>query len=136
MDSCVFCKIVAGEFPAYVVWEDEQYLAILDIFPKIRGQVVVIPKQHKDSYVFRLNEDEAGDFFAAAMKVARHMDSVLKTERTAMRMEGLEVNHAHFKLYPVYSTDEYMALVNKAPSRMADEQLRVIYEQFRKEGDI
>ena len=44
--SCVFCAIVAGEAPAIRIYEDEDYLAILDIRPFTRGHTLVIPKQH------------------------------------------------------------------------------------------
>ena len=44
--SCVFCAIVAGEGPAIRIYEDEDYLAILDIRPFTRGHTLVLPKRH------------------------------------------------------------------------------------------
>jgi len=44
--SCVFCTIVAGEAPAIRVYEDDEYLALLDIRPFTKGHTVVIPKRH------------------------------------------------------------------------------------------
>lgn len=44
--SCVFCAVVAGDAPAVRVYEDDQYLAFLDIRPFTRGHTLVIPKQH------------------------------------------------------------------------------------------
>jgi diadenosine tetraphosphate (Ap4A) HIT family hydrolase len=44
--SCVFCAIVAGDAPAVRVYEDDDYLAILDIRPIVRGHTLVIPKKH------------------------------------------------------------------------------------------
>jgi diadenosine tetraphosphate (Ap4A) HIT family hydrolase len=44
--SCVFCVIVAGEAPAVRIYEDDGYLAILDIRPFTRGHTLVLPKQH------------------------------------------------------------------------------------------
>ena len=44
--SCVFCEIVAGTAPAIRIYEDDDYLAILDIRPFTRGHTLVIPKQH------------------------------------------------------------------------------------------
>jgi histidine triad (HIT) family protein len=44
--SCVFCAIVAGEGSAIRIYEDEDYLAILDIRPFTRGHTLVIPKRH------------------------------------------------------------------------------------------
>ena len=44
--SCVFCAIVAGQAPAVRVYEDDEYLAILDIRPIVRGHTLVFPKIH------------------------------------------------------------------------------------------
>src|SRR5580693_2923171 len=44
--SCVFCAIVAGQAPAIRIYEDDSYLAILDIRPFTRGHTLVMPKQH------------------------------------------------------------------------------------------
>jgi len=44
--SCVFCAIAAGEAPAIRIYEDDGYLAILDIRPFTRGHTLVIPKSH------------------------------------------------------------------------------------------
>ena len=46
--SCVFCAIVAGDAPAITVYEDDGYLAILDVRPIVRGHVLVIPKVHTE----------------------------------------------------------------------------------------
>jgi histidine triad (HIT) family protein len=44
--SCVFCAIAAGEAPAHRIYEDDGYLAILDVRPFTRGHTLVIPKRH------------------------------------------------------------------------------------------
>jgi len=44
--SCVFCAIVAGQAPALKIYEDDDYLAILDIRPFTRGHTLVLPKRH------------------------------------------------------------------------------------------
>jgi histidine triad (HIT) family protein len=44
--SCVFCAIVAGQAPAIRIYEDDGYLAILDIRPFTRGHTLVVPRQH------------------------------------------------------------------------------------------
>ena len=44
--SCVFCAVVDGSAPAVRVYEDDQYLAILDTRPIVRGHTLVLPKNH------------------------------------------------------------------------------------------
>ncbi|HTY43976.1 MAG TPA: diadenosine tetraphosphate hydrolase, partial [Patescibacteria group bacterium] len=57
-------------------------------------------------YVFDMPEKDYQDLLSAVRIVAKLLDKKLKVKRTAMVMEGLGVNHAHIKLYPIYGLDE------------------------------
>lgn len=46
MDDCIFCQIVRGSIPGYKLYEDQNFLAFLDIRPVNRGHCLIIPKQH------------------------------------------------------------------------------------------
>lgn len=46
MDECLFCKIIAKEIPADIVYEDDVVIAFLDIHPKAPGHTLVVPKVH------------------------------------------------------------------------------------------
>ncbi len=46
MDDCLFCKIVAGEIPATVVYADDQVVAFRDIHPQAPVHVLVVPRTH------------------------------------------------------------------------------------------
>lgn len=72
MTDCLFCRIVAGEIPADVVWESERVLAFRDIQPAAPTHVLVIPRAHHASAA-SLAGDDAGllaEVFAAAGAVA------------------------------------------------------------------
>ncbi len=56
MDDCLFCRIVAGKIPATVVYEDDDVMAINDVFPRAPFHVLVVPRKH----VERLSDLEAG----------------------------------------------------------------------------
>jgi histidine triad (HIT) family protein len=101
-DNCIFCKISKGEIPSYKIWEDEEFFAILDIFPNTKGMTLVIPKQHYDSYAFEMPDDVYTRFLLASRKVGKLLDEKLAAMRTALVMEGMGVNHAHVKLYPLH----------------------------------
>lgn len=66
-DSCVFCKIVAGELPATVVDEDERTIAFLDIAPATPGHTLVIPRAHATD----LRDVPAADLQACAVAAQR-----------------------------------------------------------------
>lgn len=72
MSDCLFCKILAGEVPSDVVYENEHVLAFKDIYPKTPFHVLIIPKKH----IATLNDLEpedtelAGHLFLAAKTIA------------------------------------------------------------------
>jgi len=106
MTDCIFCKIVKGEIPSVKVWEDSKHVAILDIFPNTEGMALVLTKKHYPSYAFEMPVEEMVEFFKAARKVAKLLDEKLPVQRTALVMEGLGINHAHLKLYPIHGLEE------------------------------
>jgi diadenosine tetraphosphate (Ap4A) HIT family hydrolase len=103
--DCIFCKIVEGEAPSHKIWENENYLAFLSIFPNTEGTTVVIPKKHYGSYPFDLPDNVLSDLILATKKVAKLLDSKLDdVGRTAMVFEGFGVDHVHSKLFPMHGT--------------------------------
>jgi diadenosine tetraphosphate (Ap4A) HIT family hydrolase len=109
IQDCIFCKIISGAMPSYRVWEDKDFLAILDVFPCVKGQTLVIPKRHIPSYVFNMQSEEYLSLMAATQIVAKLIDTKLGATRTCMVMEGMEVDHAHIKLYPIYTIGNNIA---------------------------
>jgi diadenosine tetraphosphate (Ap4A) HIT family hydrolase len=106
MNNCIFCKIIKGELESVKIWEDDDFIAILDINPNTMGVTLVIPKQHYDSYAFDMAEDIYSKLMLATKKVAKILENGLKIHRVAMVMEGLGINHAHIKLYPIHGLDK------------------------------
>jgi diadenosine tetraphosphate (Ap4A) HIT family hydrolase len=106
MSECIFCKIVSGQISCAKIWEDEDFLAFLDINPNTKGMSLVIPKKHHNSYIFDMDDEIFKKIMIAAKKVAKILDEKLGVQRTAMVMEGLGVNHAHIKLYPIYGLEQ------------------------------
>lgn len=99
MDSnCIFCKIVAGEIPSTKVYEDDDFLAFLDIHPQAPGHTQVIPKKH---YRWVWDVPNAGAYFEVARKIARAMQNTFgPIDEVHSRIMGDEVHHAHIWLYP------------------------------------
>ncbi len=57
--DCLFCKMVAGEVPADVVYEDENILVFKDIYPKAEVHLLMIPKQHTESLATLTESEDA-----------------------------------------------------------------------------
>jgi diadenosine tetraphosphate (Ap4A) HIT family hydrolase len=106
MQNCIFCQIVTGSAPCHKIWEDEKHLAFLSIYPNTEGFSVVITKTHYPSYNFDLPDDVLKDFIIAIKKVAKLLDAKLDdVGRTGLIFEGMMVDHAHAKLFPMHGTD-------------------------------
>ena len=55
--DCVFCKIVSGEIHSFKVYEDEEFIAVLDINPNTEGATVLMSKGHYSPYIVALDEE-------------------------------------------------------------------------------
>ncbi|EPQ6967289.1 TPA: HIT family protein [Klebsiella pneumoniae] len=103
--SCIFCQIVEGTAPCHKIWEDDEHLAFLSIFPNTEGFTVVIPKKHYPSYAFNLPPEALSALVLATQHVAKLLDSAFPdVGRTGMFFEGYGVDHVHSKLSPMHGT--------------------------------
>ncbi len=105
MDNCIFCKIVNKEIPSHVVYEDENSLAILDIFPTKEGQTVIFPKKHFPSNFTDVDSHTVSETLLTAQKTAKILQEKLGYERSFILIQGLGVNHFHIKIYPMFQGD-------------------------------
>lgn len=107
MEGRVSCDMVAGEEPFHQVWESEEFLSILSIYPNTKGVTVVTPKEHYDSYISKTLNSEKHGLLDAAEEVASKLDSAFRdVGRTAAVLEGYGVNHIHAKLFRIQATDD------------------------------
>lgn len=107
-EDSIFTKIIKGEIPCHKVYEDDHTLAFLDIYPVVPGQTLVIPK-HQVEFVWDLSEEDYQALMASAKKVALRLREVLGTKFVGEKIEGVDVPHAHVKLYPFNAVEEYLA---------------------------
>lgn len=99
MNDCIFCKIVKGKAPAYIVYEDASHLAFLDIRPQSPGQLQLIPKNH---YRWVWEIPDMGTFFTVAGRIIRAIIPALGASHVTIAAIGEEVAHAHLWIVPQY----------------------------------
>ena len=113
MDNCIFCKIVAKQIPASVVYEDDALLAFKDINPAAPVHLLVIPKQHVATLSDCTDEHAAvlGRMLALAPKLAEQHGIAVKVDADGQRSGGFkslinagpdggqEVYHLHLHVY-------------------------------------
>jgi len=109
--ASIFTKIVAGEIPCYRIFEDENYLAFLDVNPNAKGHTLCIPKQEINK-LFEIEDQAYLGLMAFAKKVAVALEKTVPCKRIGMAAIGLEEPHAHVHLIPLNEMDE-MRFQNK-----------------------
>lgn len=97
MENCIFCKIIANQVPSHKVYEDDNFLAFLDINPRSAGHVQVIPKKH---YRYVWDVPNAGEYFEVAQKIAKAQQKAFGIDMIWSRIMGDEVSHAHIWVFP------------------------------------
>ena len=97
MENCIFCKIVKGEIPSHKIYEDNDFLAFLDIRPESPGHALVIPKKH---YRWVWDVPSAGEYFEVVKKIALTQQKDFGTEQILSKVVGEEVPHAHIWVFP------------------------------------
>jgi len=101
----IFSKIIAGEIPCYKIAENEQFFAFLDIFPLVKGHVLVIPKVETDRF-FDLSPEILSGMMVFAQPIAKAIEKAFPCNRCGISVIGLEVPHAHMHLVPINSADD------------------------------
>jgi histidine triad (HIT) family protein len=106
-EDTLFTKIIKGKVPCYKIYEDDRTLAFLDIHPIQPGQVLVVPKAQIE-FAWDLEDADYEAVMATSKKVAQRIRAVFSNKRfVAMVIEGLEVPHAHVKLFPFNTHEEF-----------------------------
>lgn len=128
--STIFTKIIDREIPGHFVYEDEICVVLMDKFPAVPGQTLVIPKQEAD-YLFDLPSETYDHLFAITKKVAQASDKAFNTIRTCLVVEGFEVPHVHLRLYPM-TVAESLGLTMIKQHEATDEVLATQAKQIAK----
>ena len=95
--DCIFCKIIAGQIPSHKIYEDENFLAFLDINPISPGHALVIPKKH---YRWVWDVPNAGEYFEVVRTIALAQKKAFHAQSVLSKIVGEDVPHAHIWIYP------------------------------------
>ena len=101
----IFAKILRGEIPSVKVWEDDDVLAFMDVFPQSEGHVLVVSKTSKARNLLEIEPEVLATLTAAVQRTARAMERALKPEGFSLMQfngeaGGQTVFHLHFHVIP------------------------------------
>jgi len=101
-DKCLFCRIVSGDLPATIVYEDDDSVAFLDHRPLFHGHTLLVPRGHVET-LGELSSKIITPYFEAAQLLARAVESGMDAEGTFVAMNNRvsqSVPHLHVHVVP------------------------------------
>jgi histidine triad (HIT) family protein len=132
-DTCIFCRIVAGDVPSTRVYEDDAVLAFMDIGPVVKGHTLVIPKAHHDPLT-ATPDDLLHRLISVVKRVAAAQVEGLGADGINVSQANGEtagqiVPHLHFHVIPRFRNDQHRwnwnAKEYDTPAEMADYAERI-----------
>ncbi len=124
----IFTKIITGEIPSYKIKEDEKFYSFLDIFPLVKGHVLVVPKIEVDKF-FDLPPEYLQAILQFAQPIAKSIEKSFDCKRCGISVVGLEVPHAHMHLLPINSANDLnftLPKIKVTPEELLEFQKRII----------
>lgn len=94
-NNCLFCKIVAGEEPAEMVWESEEFLCIKNKYPVAKIHVLVMPKAHIRK--MEVATSESGAVWGKIMESVFAVVSLLGLDKTGYKIVNNGAGYNHFE---------------------------------------
>ena len=101
----IFTKIINKEIPAYIIQEDDQFIAILDIMPLVKGHVLIIPKVEENK-LFDNSDAILSKALLFAKPIAKVLEKIFPCDRCGISVIGLEVPHTHIHLVPIQTAGD------------------------------
>lgn len=101
-DQCAFCRIVAGELPASIVYEDDDHVAFLDVRPLFEGHTLVVPRVHVETLA-DLPPERLAPFFAVVQRLSVAVPEAMQAAGTFVAMNNVvsqSVPHLHCHVVP------------------------------------
>lgn len=107
-DNNLFAKILRGEIPSVKVYEDDEVLAFMDIFPQTRGHVLVIPKNVRAQNFLELPEERVAPLMLRVQRLTKATVKALKPDGVTVTQfngedAGQTIFHLHFHIIPRYA---------------------------------
>ena len=109
MNDCLFCKIVSGEIPCHKIYEDENFLAFLDINPVNPGHTLVIPKKHS-SHLLETDDQILQAMMPLVKKLSQKITTALNSSGLNILINcgtgaGQIIPHTHLHIIPRLAKD-------------------------------
>jgi len=127
--DCIYCKIINGEAPCYKVYEDDNFIAFLDINPLNPGHTLLVPKKHTqwvDDY------EPYCEYWKIARQLAKKIKVALDPILVSYIVYGLGVPHAHIHLIPKFEGDAHTEGPNPEKKvKLSEQEMKEVAEKIK-----
>ncbi len=123
----IFSKIINGELPSYKIKENDRFLSFLDVYPLVKGHVLVIPKIEVNKF-FDLSDDYLSEILLFAKPIAKAIEKTFDCNRCGISVIGIEVPHAHVHLMPINNANDINFTREKLS--VSAEEMKAIQEKI------
>jgi histidine triad (HIT) family protein len=131
-ENCLFCRIVSGEVPAVVVYEDENTLAFLDHRPLFPGHTLLVPRKHFET-LGDLPATQVAPLFKSAQLLSRALESAMEAEGSFVAMNNRvsqSVPHLHVHIVPRRRKDGLKGFFWPRTKYKSAEEMQLVQEKI------
>ena len=131
-DNCLFCRIVSGELPATIVYEDDNSVAFLDHRPLFHGHTLLVPREHVET-LGELSTKMVAPYFEAAQLLSRVVESAMEAEGTFVAMNNRvsqSVPHLHVHVVPRRKKDGLKGFFWPRTKYKSDEEMEEVKKKI------
>ena len=108
MAGCIFCDVINGKLPCYVIYEDDDCLVILDKYPIDNGHSLIITKKHFEK-IIDMNTDDVSRLFSKIPKIANAIIKATDADAFSVAQNNGKaakqiIPHVHIHVIPRYNS--------------------------------
>ena len=131
-ENCLFCRIVSGEVPAVVVYEDANTVAFLDHRPLFPGHTLLVPRKHFET-LGDLPATQVGPLFKNAQLLSRAIELAMEAEGNFVAMNNRvsqSVPHLHVHIVPRRRKDGLKGFFWPRTKYSSEEEMQIAREKI------
>ena len=132
MTECIFCDVMDGKLPSYMIYDDDDCLAILDRYPIDNGHSLIITKQHYEK-ITDMSIDDVSKLFSKVPKIINAIIKATGADAFSIAQNNGKsakqiIPHVHIHLIPRYNKTGTLWTKRKI---MSDDELKQLAEKIK-----
>ena len=132
MTECIFCDVMDGKLPSYMIYDDDDCLAILDKYPIDNGHSLIITRQHYEK-ITDMSIDDVSKLFSKVPKIVNAIIKATGADAFSIAQNNGKsakqiIPHVHIHLIPRYNKTGTLWTKRKI---MSDDELKQLAEKIK-----